>query len=536
MASRYNTLLELLEHAFSNYTDQPAFTCLGHTLSFAEVDTLSKRFASYLQHDLGVSPGDRIALQMPNILQYPIAMYGAMRAGMVIVNTNPLYTARELKHQLKDSGAVALVVLSNVANVASEVINETDVKHVIVTDIADLHPTPKRQLINFAVRYLKKMVPPYAFSRSIAFRDALAKPAKTLSPVKVNSDSLFALQYTGGTTGISKGAMLSHGNLAANVWQMVTHMPEAFKESQETFICCLPLYHIYAFNLHGLCAFSYGEHNILIPNPRDLKSMVCAVKKVKMTVFVGINTLYVALCRDEAFRQQVDFSRLNISSAGGMAMTEDAALAWQALTGCEVCEGYGLTETSPVICGNKIGNIRLGTVGHPMIDTEIRLLGEDGNEVPEGEAGELCVRGPQVMKAYWNRPDETAKVLSEDGWFCTGDMAVRLEDGVYKLVDRKKDMIIVSGFNVYPTEVEAVVSQHPGVVEAAVIGVPDPQCGETVKLFVVPANEQVTADEIKAYCRENLTGYKRPKIIEFRESLPKSNVGKILRRELRDQP
>lgn len=535
MASRYNTLLELLEHAFSNYTDQPAFTCLGHTLSFSEVDELSKRFASYLQHDLGMSPGDRIALQMPNILQYPIAMYGAMRAGMVIINTNPLYTGRELKHQLKDSGAITLVVLSNVANVAADILEETDVKHVIVTDIADLHPTPKRQVINFAVRYLKKMVPPYTFRHGLAFRDAVAKPAQALKPFQSNSDSLFALQYTGGTTGVAKGAMLSHGNLAANVWQMVSHMPEAFKESQETFICCLPLYHIYAFNLHGLCAFSYGEHNILIPNPRDLISMVNALKKVKMTVFVGINTLYVALCRDESFRQQVDFSHLQISSAGGMAMTVDASLAWQALTGCEVCEGYGLTETSPVICGNKIGSIRLGTVGPPMIDTEIRLLGDDGEVVAEGEAGELCVRGPQVMKAYWNRPDETAKVLSDDGWFCTGDMAVRLDDGAYKLVDRKKDMIIVSGFNVYPTEVEDVVSQHPGVVEAAVVGISDSQCGETVKLFVVPAHKDVTEDEIRAHCRENLTGYKRPKIIEFRDSLPKSNVGKILRRELRDQ-
>lgn len=534
MASRYNTLLELLEHAFSNYTDQPAFTCLGHTLSFKDVDELSQRFASYLQHDLGMSPGDRIALQMPNILQYPIAMYGAMRAGMVIVNTNPLYTARELKHQLKDSGAKALVVLSNVADVAAEVVEETDVQHVIVTDIADMHPAPKRQIINFAVKYLKKMVPSFSFKRSISFRDAVAKPAQALKPFKVTRDTLFALQYTGGTTGVSKGAMLSHGNLAANVWQMVSHMPEAFKESQETFICCLPLYHIYAFNLHGLCAFSYGECNVLIPNPRDLKSVVDTLKKVKMTVFVGINTLYVALCRYEPFRQKVDFSELHISSAGGMAMTEDAARAWEALTGCPVCEGYGLTETSPVICGNKIENIRLGTVGFPMAETEIRLLDENRQEVPEGEVGELCVRGPQVMSGYWNRPDETAKVLTDDGWFCTGDMAKRLEDGVYKLVDRKKDMIIVSGFNVYPNEVEEVVSQHPGVVEAAAIGIPDPQCGELVKLFVVRTGDDVTEADIKAYCRENLTGYKRPKIIEFRESLPKSNVGKILRRELRD--
>lgn len=533
MAKRYSTLLELLDHAFSSYKAQPAYTCLDHTLTYEEIDVLSLRFASYLHHELGLAPGDRIALQMPNILQYPVAMYGAMRAGLVIVNTNPLYTGRELKHQLKDSGAKALVVLSNVANVAAEVIGDTDVKHVIVTNLADLHPAPKRQIINFVVKYLKKMVPPFSFATSVPFLDTVKAPPKPLKTFSVDSDSLFALQYTGGTTGVSKGAMLTHGNLASNVWQMVSHMPEAFKESEEVFVCCLPLYHIYAFNLHGLCAFSYGEHNVMIPNPRDLKAMIDALKKVQMTVFIGINTLYVALTRFAPFKE-VDMSKLHICSAGGMAMTEDAARAWQELTGCEVCEGYGLTETSPVVCGNKIDNVHMCTIGSPMVDTEVKLVNEEGEVVPDGEVGELCVRGPQVMAGYWNRPEETAKVLSSEGWFKTGDMAKFLETGVYKIVDRKKDMILVSGFNVYPNELEDVVSQHPGVVEAAAIGIPDNESGEVVKLFVVPTDSSVTEEEVKAFCRENLTGYKRPKVIEFREALPKSNVGKILRRELRD--
>lgn len=534
MIPRYNTILELLDYTFSSYTTQPAYTCLGHTLSFQEIDTLSMRFASYLHHELGLEPGDRIALQMPNILQYPVAMYGAVRAGLVIVNTNPLYTGRELKHQLKDSGAKALVVLSNVANVAADILHETEVEHVIVTDLADLHAAPKRQIMNFVIKHIKKMVPVFQFKNALKFRDIVTTTAKPLKQFECSAETLLALQYTGGTTGVSKGAMLSHGNLASNVWQLISHMPEAFKVSEEVFATCLPLYHIYAFNLHGLCAFSYGEHNILIPNPRDLSSMVGALKKVNMTVFVGINTLYVALCRNQAFRK-LDFSALHISSAGGMAMTEDAMRAWKELTGCEVCEGYGLTETSPVVCGNVVDDIRPGTVGIPFQETEIQLIDDDGALVADGEPGELCVRGPQVMSGYWNRPDETAMSLSDEGWFKTGDIAILCDGGVYKLVDRKKDMIIVSGFNVYPTEIEDVVSQHAGVIEAAAVGIKDDHSGEVVKLFVVPTDSSTTEDDIKEYCRANLTGYKRPKVIEFRESLPKTNVGKILRRELREE-
>nr|WP_245929116.1 AMP-binding protein [Agarilytica rhodophyticola] len=533
MIPRYNNVLELLDHAFSSFSDRPAYTCLGHTLTFKEIDALSLRFASYLQHDLGLEPGDRIAFQMPNILQYPVAMYGALRAGMVIVNTNPLYTARELKHQLNDSGAKAIVVLSNVANTAAEVIDQTPVEHVIVTNLVDLHPTPKRQLINFAVKYVKKLVPDYHFNKIIKFRDTVAKPAKTLKSFSTDSDTLMALQYTGGTTGVSKGAMLTHGNLASNVWQMISHMPTAFVEGEEVFVACLPLYHIYAFSMHGLCAFSFGEHNILIPNPRDLNSLVDAIKDAQITVFIGINTLYVALSRFERAKT-IDFSKMRISSAGGMAMTEDATKLWLDLTGVEIGEGYGMTEASPVVTANQIDNVQTGTIGFPVAETEIKLIDENGAVVPDGEVGELCVRGPQVMKGYWQRPDETAKVLTEDGWLKSGDMAFKREDGCYKLVDRKKDMILVSGFNVYPNEIEDVVSQHPGIVEAAAIGHEDPASGEVVKIFVVLDDKNLTKDEIKAYCKEHLTPYKCPKIIEFRDSLPKTNVGKILRRELRD--
>ncbi|MFT5082976.1 MAG: long-chain acyl-CoA synthetase [Lentisphaeria bacterium] len=534
MIPRYKNLLELIEHVFDSYADSPAFTCAGHTLSFRDVDELSMRFASYLHNQLGLEPGDRIALQMPNILQYPIAMYGAIRAGLIVVNTNPLYTSRELKHQLIDSGAKVLVVLSNVAGSAAKIVEDTAVETVIVTDFADLHPSPKRQIINLVVKHVKKMVPKVVFKHSIHFRHLVSSPAQPLKHFHTDENSILALQYTGGTTGVSKGAVLSHGNLASNVWQMICHMPEAFREGREVYVACLPLYHIYAYNLHGMCAFSMGSHNILIPNPRDLASIVSALKNIKMTVFVGINTLYVALGH-YAGAKQIDFSELNVSSAGGMALTEDAAALWKTLTGRVVYEGYGLTETSPVLCGNKVTNVLQGTIGLPLPETEIKLIDEQGDEVAPGGVGELCARGPQVMKEYWNRPDETEKVLTKDGWFKTGDMAIFLEHGRYKIVDRKKDMILVSGFNVYPNEIEDVVTLHPGILEAAAVGVSDERSGEAVKLFVVPADPGLSVEDVKNYCRENFTAYKRPKNIIFRDSLPKSNVGKVLRRELRDE-
>lgn len=534
MVTRHSNTLDLIAEAFKKYRDKPAFTCAGHTMTFGEMDHASQQFASYLQNELGLNHGDRIAIQLPNILQYPIAFYGAIRAGLVIVNTNPLYTPRELKYQLTDSGARALVVLSNVAASAASIIDETPVEHVIVTNFGDLHPAPKRWLINAVVKYVKKMIPAFSFAKSIPFRKALATPAKELKQFNPTSDTLLLLQYTGGTTGVAKGAMLTHGNLASNAWQMITHMPNAFNEGEEIYVACLPLYHIYGLQMHALDSFLHGGHNILIPNPRDLASLVAALKDVKFTVFVGINTLFNALCRFEKFKQ-LDFSRLKVTASGGMALTEDASRLWTKTTGCEVTEGYGLTETSPVVCGNQTGSIQPGTIGRPLPETEIRVIDEEGNILGPDQVGELCVRGPQVMAGYWQKPEETRKVLAEDGWLKTGDMALIQKDGFARIVDRKKDMIIVSGFNVYPNEVEDIVCQHPDIIEAAAVGVPHNESGELVKLFVVSSNPQLTAEDVRAFCKQNLTAYKVPKIIEFRDTLPKSNVGKILRRELRDE-
>ena len=529
---RYPNVIDLVDSTFSKFTEIPAYSCMGHTLTFTEVNELSLRFASYLQHELKLQPGDRVALQLPNILQFPVAMYGVIRAGLVIVNVNPLYTAREIKHQLVDSGAKALVVLSNVANCAAEIVDETDVKTVIVTNFADLHPAPKRQIMNFVVKYVKKMVPNFHFKNQIPFRDILKRAPKALNKVTVEDDTLAILQYTGGTTGVSKGAMLSHKNITSNVGQMIEHIPSAFGEAKETFLTCLPLYHIYALNLHGLAAFCKGEHNVLVPNARDLQLVVDGFKNYPISVFIGINTLYVALCHNEQMKT-LDYSNLKISTAGGMALTEDAAQAWESLSGCEVCEGYGLTETSPVVTGNRPGELRRGTIGVPIVGTEVCVVDDNNMPLPNGEAGELCVKGPQVMLGYWNRPEETAKVLDDEGWFKTGDIAVILDDGFVKIVDRKKDMILVSGFNVYPNEIEDVVTQHPKIIEAAAVGFKSDKTGEAVRLFVV-VEDELSEQEIMDYCREHLTAYKNPKEIVYRDTLPKTNVGKILRRELRD--
>ncbi len=530
---RFENARELIKHSFESYAELPAYTCLDHTLSYRELESLSARFASYLRHELGLQEGDRLAIQLPNILQFPVVFYGALSAGIVVVNVNPLYTAREIRHQLCDSGAKALVVLSNIAHNAAEIIEQTDVKHVVVTDVADLHPFAKRLLINFVVKYVKKAVKPFYFNNAVSLKAVLATPEKPFSEPSANCESTMILQYTGGTTGVSKGAMLSHGNMLSNVWQMITHMPAAFIKRNEIFVACLPLYHIYALNIHALAAFSRGEHNLLIPNPRDLASMVKALSSHKFTIFVGINTLFTALCRFEPFHK-LNFSKLKITSAGGMALTEGAAKGWHSLTGCDVTEGYGLTETSPVVCGNFPHNIHRGTVGVALPETELKLLDDDGNTVT-GQAGELCVRGPQVMQGYWQNEDETRKVLDSEGWFKTGDIAEIDENGLVKIVDRKKDLILVSGFNVYPNEVEDIVTQMDGVVEAAAIGVDHEKCCEVVKLFIVPSGTSVSEQSIIAHCRKNLTAYKVPKVIEFRESLPKSNVGKILRKELREE-
>jgi long-chain acyl-CoA synthetase len=530
---RYNTAQELIESTFSRYADLPAFTCLGQTHTFKDIDRKSLQFASYLHHELGLKPGDCFAIQLPNILQFPIALYGAVRAGLVLVNVNPLYTPREIKHQLVDAGAKALLVLSNVANNAAKIINETQVEHVIVTDIGDEHGFPKRQLINFVIRKIKKMVPDFSFDNCIQYGEIFSHKTREFTIPESKPDDLLLLQYTGGTTGVSKGAMLLNKNLMANVWQMITHMPKAFSEGKEVWVACLPSYHIYALNLHIFSAFSRGEHNLLIPNPRDFMAFAKALKPYNFSVFIGINTLYTALIRSKEF-MALDFSALKICAAGGMALTEDTANSWEKHTGCKVTEGYGLTETSPVLTGNLCDDIQLGTIGLPLPETEISILDDDGVPVADGEVGELCAKGPQVMPAYWNRPEETKDAFTADGYFKTGDMAIKRDDGCFKIIDRKKDMILVSGFNVYPIEIEDVITANPKVVEAAAIGIDNGEGGEIVKAFVVKDDPSLTEEELINYCRKNLTRYKVPKIIEFRDDLPKSNVGKILRKELRE--
>lgn len=533
-SDRYTTVNELLEQSFERYRNLPAFTCLGHTLTYDEIDQQSRRFASYLQNHTSLKPGDRIAIQLPNVGQYPVVMYGALRAGLVLVNTNPLYTPPELVHQLNDSGAKALVVLANVADRAAKVVAQTQVETIIVTEVGDMLPTLKRHLVNFVVRRIKKAVPPYYFADPVDFREAMALGDKPWQPIAVKPEDVMVLQYTGGTTGVAKGAMLTHRNLCSNVYQVLHHMHKLFQTESQVAVAALPLYHIFAFNLHALAAFSRGSHNLMIPNPRDIPAFVKAIKGYEVSVFIAVNTLYNALARNDAFAA-LDFSELKTSAAGGMAVTEDVAKRWQKVTGNPICEGYGLTETSPVVICNPDDAIQVGTIGTPLIDTEAKIISDNGEELPDNEPGELWVRGPQIMLGYWHRPEATAEAITEDGWFKTGDIAIRKPDGYFKIVDRKKDMVLVSGFNVYPNEVEDVASQHPAVVEAAVIGVPCEETGEAVKLFVVAEDKSVTAEEIIKHCRESLTAYKVPKYVEFVDELPKSNVGKILRRELRDR-
>jgi len=529
------SILDVFSSACAKFGDRPAFTCLGQTLSIAEIDRLSGRFASYLQHHTDLEPGDRIAVQLPNILQYPVVIFGALRAGLVIVNTNPLYTHRELKHQLNDSGAKAMVVLANIADTAAQVIAETGVKQVIVTEIADLHSALKRVLINSVAKYIKKMVPEFSFANQVNFRDAMSKGAQQPhQDVQRKPDDVAVLQYTGGTTGVAKGAMLTNCNLVANMEQVREALGDSMKEGEELYVAPLPLYHIYAFTIHCMCLFSTGSHSLLIPNPRDIPAFVKTLKGVRFTGFAGLNTLFNGLMRNPEFAE-LDFSKLHTTASGGMALTRDTAKRWEQMTGCVVTEGYGMTETSPVVSFNPADAVQLGTVGLPVPATEVKVVDENGNDLPNNSPGELCVRGPQVMKGYWERPEATADTIDSDGWLHTGDMAVIQDDGYIKIVDRKKDMIIVSGFNVYPNEIEDVVSAHDKVAEAAAIGIPNEKSGEQVKLFVVKADPSLTEEEVVAYCRENMTAYKVPKQVEFREDLPKTNVGKILRRELRDE-
>ncbi len=532
---QFRNLVELFDFCIESYRDRDAVTSLGHTLTYDELERHSAALGAYLQQKTDLQPGDRVAIQMPNIIQYPVAMFAVLRAGFVVVNTNPLYSPREIKHQLNDAGVKALLLLANVGEAAAEVLADTPVKTVIMTEVADLHPPIKGRIINFAARHIKKMIPDYTIPDTISFRSAIAQGRKlSLKAVKPAPDDVALLQYTGGTTGVSKGAMISHRNLVSNILQAGSVFDTyGFEKGPQTFIGPLPLYHIYSFTL-GFIVMMQGNHTVLIPNPRDMDAFIGEMKKWKFSGMSGLNTLFVGLYSHPEFKN-IDFSGLKMTLSGGMALTSSAANTWKEITGCEVFEGYGLTETSPVVTTNPGGANKLGSIGVPVPNTEIKIVGDDGADQPIGERGELCVRGPQVMLGYWQRDDETRKMIDEDGWLHTGDVAIVEADGYLKIVDRIKDMILVSGFNVYPNEIEDVVCTHPDVAECAAIGVPDEKSGEVVKIFVVGKNGPVNIDSLKAHLREQLTGYKMPKHIEERDDLPKSNVGKVLRRELRDE-
>lgn len=532
---QYNSLVDIFDSFVKRFADKPAFVCLGQTLTYAELDEKSAAFAAYLQNETSLQAGDRIAVQLPNILQYPVVVFGAMRAGITVVNTNPLYTEREMEHQFNDSGAKALVVLANMADKAEKVVPNTGIKHVIVTQVGDMHGALKRTLINFVLKSVKKEVPSFNIPGAVDFRSTLSQGAgKALKPVNISREDIAVLQYTGGTTGVAKGAMLTHRNLIANMLQCRGLFKMILDEGSERVVAPLPLYHIYAFTVHCMVMLDTGNCSILIPNPRDIPGFIKVLQKERFSGFVGLNTLFVALCNQEAFRA-LDFSNLKLTISGGMALTNDAAQQWKSVTGSEIAEGYGMTETSPVVSFNPPGHIKIGTIGMPVANTDCKVVNDEGESMPVGEAGELCVKGPQVMKGYWQRPEATAETIDAEGWLKTGDMAVITDDGYMKIVDRKKDMIIVSGFNVYPNEVEDVLVSHPDVLECAAIGIPDAKSSEVVKVFVVTNNKQLTADDVKAWARERLTAYKVPRLVEFRDELPKTNVGKILRRELRDE-
>ena len=531
----YPSIVALFEDAMQRYPDLTACSSVGHSISYQELDTLSANFTSWLQSDSGLSQGDRVAIQMPNLMQYLVACLGTLRAGMVVVNTNPLYTERELEHQLNDSGARLLVLQANVAETAANVVSKTGIEKIVLTEIADLHPMPKRWLLNAAVKYIKKMVPKVVLPNVVKFNDVLKKGARQkYTPVDIALTDLAMLQYTGGTTGVAKGAMLSHGNIVANVMQ-IDGFFETFgiDAKGSVFMQPLPVYHIYAFTV-SMYSLRKGAHTLFIPNPRDLGSVVEAFKKYQPTVFAGLNTLFVGLCNDERFRS-ITFENLKLTMSGGMALTEAAAERWADVTGCHVYEGYGLTETSPTATTNPGNGRQLGTIGIPVPQTYVKTVSESGETLGFDEAGELCIKGPQVMQGYWQRPEATAEVLDQEGWFATGDVAVIQPDGYVKIVDRIKDMIIVSGFNVYPNELEDVCAKHPGVLECAAVGIESEATGEGIRMYVVKSDPALTEDTVIAHMREQVTAYKVPKSIVFKDDLPKTNVGKILRRELRDE-
>ncbi|MET0290257.1 MAG: long-chain fatty acid--CoA ligase [Pseudoxanthomonas sp.] len=531
----YRSIMSVLDKAIEKHRARPAFRNFGKTLTYGEIDTLSRQFAAYLLGELGLKKGDRVALMMPNCLQYPIAIFGTLRAGLTVVNVNPLYTPRELRHQLVDSGASVLVVVDNFGHTVQQVVADTQVRQVVTTGLGDLLGFPKGALVNFVLKYVKKMVPDYSLKQTVRFREALSIGAKhTLPSVDIQPDDIAFLQYTGGTTGVAKGAMLTHRNLVANMLQAGEWISQNLDEGKEVIITALPLYHIFALTANCLVFVEKGGLNHLVTNPRDMKGFIKELKGAHFTAITGVNTLFNGLLNTPGF-DTVDFSNLKMTLGGGMAVQRSVAERWKQVTGVTLVEAYGLTETSPAACINPMDlKDYNGSIGLPVPSTDACVMDDAGQQLGAGEVGELCIKGPQVMKGYWKRPEDTATAIDGNGWLHTGDMAKMDEDGFFYIVDRKKDMILVSGFNVYPNEIEDVVSGMPGVLEVAAIGVPDERSGETVKLFVVRKDPNLTVEQVKAFCRENLTGYKQPRQIEFRKELPKTNVGKILRKDLRD--
>ena len=533
--NEYASIAQVLETACERFRHRPAFANMGKMLSYGDIDRLSRQFAAYLLNDLKLNKGDRVAIMLPNVLQYPVAIFGALRAGLTVVNTNPMYTARELRHQLHDAGVSAIVVLDNFASVLAEVLHDTPCKHVITTGLGDLLPFPKSALVNFMVRKVKKLVPPYSIPGAVRFNASLAAGGRAALPkVQISHDDIAFLQYTGGTTGVAKGAMLTHRNMVANMQQSSAWLGTNVREGEEIIVTAIPLYHIFALTANCLVFMKFGGLNYLITNPRDMPGFVKTLSGIRFTAITGVNTLFNGLLNTPGF-DKVDFSVLHLTLGGGMAVQRAVAERWKKTTGVTLVEAYGLTETSPAACMNPLDLAEYnGAIGLPISSTDACIQDDNGIELAGGEVGELCIKGPQVMKGYWQRPEETAKVLTTDGWLHTGDIAKMDEKGYFTIVDRKKDMILVSGFNVYPNEIEDVVAQCAGVLEVAAVGVPDEKSGEAVKIVVVKKDPNLTAEIIKAHCKANLTGYKLPKYIEFRDSLPKTNVGKILRRELRD--
>ena len=534
--TKYESLVEMFEAAVKRHPDMPAYINMGQVLTFRKLEERSRAFAAYLQNELRLEKGDRVALMMPNLLQYPIALFGALRAGLVIVNVNPLYTPRELEHQLNDSGAKAIVIVSNFAATLEKVVFNTQVEHVILTRMGDQLSFGKRTLVNFVVKYIKKLVPKYKLPHAVSFREALSigKQRQYVKPNLESSDLAF-LQYTGGTTGVAKGAMLTHANMVANVFQAKWVAQPLLKDAKVRVAAIpLPMYHVFALSVNCLLFIELGVTGLLITNPRDIPGFVKELKKQRIVALCGVNTLFNALLNNEHFKE-VDFSALRLSVGGGAAIQGAVAKRWFETTGCHIIEGYGMTECSPLIAASRWDSTEhTGSIGVPVPNTDIRIMDDTGNEVPIGERGELWVKGPQVMKGYWNRPEDTAEVL-HDGWMATGDIVEMGQDLNLRIVDRKKDMIIVSGFNVYPNEIEDVVAHNPKVNEVVAVGVPHPVSGEIIKIFVTKKDESLTREELRSYCRQFLTGYKIPKEIEFRDELPKTNVGKILRRVLRDE-